>query len=146
MVKIIEVDSISEPLVEAFKALMPQLSTSVSAPTKEGLKRIVNSDNTRLFVARDGSGDFIGTLTLVWYYTPSGCYAWIEDVVVDGAHRGEGVGELLVQKAVEVAKVIGAKKVSLTSNPTRVAAHGLYKKLKFEKRDSTLWAHYLETV
>ena len=53
------------------------------------------SPATVLFVARVGDGPIVGSLTLALFRIPTGLRAWIEDVVVDEAARGEGVGEAL---------------------------------------------------
>lgn len=145
MITITEVTDINESIVKAFELLIPQLSTSVKVPTREQLNRVANSDNTRLLMAQDCRGYYIGTLTLTWYYTPTGCHAWIEDVVVDGEHQGKGGGRLLVQKAIEIATNNGAKKISLTSNPSRLSAHRLYEELAFDKSNSILRVLNLDT-
>jgi len=56
-----------------------------------------------LFVARDAqqNGEIVGTLTLVLFRTPTGRKAWIEDVVIDEAARGQGAGEGLDRVALE---------------------------------------------
>lgn len=78
-----------------------------------------------MFVARDAqqNGEIVGTLTLVLFRTPTGRKAWIEDVVIDEAARGQGAGEGLDRVALERAKEEGAENVNLTSNPTREAAN-----------------------
>jgi predicted GNAT family acetyltransferase len=61
----------------------------------------------------------VGSLTLVLYRIATGLKAWIEDVVVDEAARGHGVGEALNVAALDEARRHGAKAVSLTSRPSR---------------------------
>ena len=46
----------------------------------------------------------VGALTLAFYRIPTGRKAWIEDVVVDDAVRGRGVGEALSRAAVDEAR------------------------------------------
>ena len=77
-----------------------------------------------LFLARV-DGAILGSLTLAFYRIPTGLKAWIEDVVVDDAARGRGVGALLNQAALDEAQRRGAKDVSLTSRPSREAANRL---------------------
>ena len=93
---------------------------------------------TALFVAGTGE-DLVGTLTLVWYDVPSGRKAWIEDVVVDAAARGQGVGRALVLAARDFAAQIGADRLLLTSNPRRTAARALYRKCGFNEAETTLF-------
>jgi len=70
-------------------------------------------------------------LTLVIFRIPTAMRAWIEDVVVDSAARGRGVGEALTLSAVNLAKQRGAKTVDLTSRQSRQAAHRLYEEYGF---------------
>jgi GNAT superfamily N-acetyltransferase len=65
--------------------------------------------------------------------------AWIEDVVVDETARGLHIGQTLVERAKEEAIKLGAKKIYLTSNPSRKAAHALYNKCGFEEYDTTVF-------
>ena len=85
--------TVSEELVAAFARLVPQLSRSASVPTREDLEEIVSSSTGTILVARNDDGAIIGSLTLVLFRTPTGARAWIEDVVVDQAARGQGAGE-----------------------------------------------------
>jgi GNAT superfamily N-acetyltransferase len=58
-------------------------------------------------------------------------YAVVEDVVVDQASRGKGVGEALMRRAIEIAREAGCYKLSLTSNRRRSNAHRFYERLGF---------------
>jgi ribosomal protein S18 acetylase RimI-like enzyme len=82
-------------------------------------------------------------LTLVVYRIPTGVRAAIEDVVVDQAGRGRGVGEALTQSALELAAKHGAKTVDLTSRPSREAANRLYERVGFERRETNMWRYNL---
>ena len=85
-----EVLQVTPELVEAFGRFIPQLSSSSPPADRDELAAIVSSDAGFLFVARDGSGRIVGTLTLAVFRIPTGVRAWIEDVVVDGAAHGAG--------------------------------------------------------
>ena len=126
--------TVTDELVEAFDALIPQLSSSSPPPGRAGLEAIVATADTALFVARV-DGRIVGSLTLAFYRIPTGLKAWIEDVVVDDAARGHGVGEALNRAALDEARRRGAKDVSLTSRPSREAANRLYQRLGFEPAD-----------
>jgi ribosomal protein S18 acetylase RimI-like enzyme len=69
--------------------------------------------------------------------------AIIEDVVVDGAGRGQGVGEMLTRAALELAAKLGARTVDLTSRPTREAANRLYERMGFQRRETNVWRYTL---
>ena len=129
---------VTTELVEALKRLLPQLSSSAQTPDAESIEKLLKNDNTHLFVAEEG-GVIAGMLTLAVVELPTGRKAWIEDVVVDAEFHGRKIGEALVEKAKEEATAIGAKKLYLTSNPSRKAAHALYAKCGFEVYDTTLF-------
>jgi ribosomal protein S18 acetylase RimI-like enzyme len=120
--------------------LIPQLSMSAAPPGRQGLDAIVGNANCVLFLARDG-GDIVGALTLAMYPVPTGLKAWIEDVVVDAAARGRGVGEALNRAALDEARRRSAKEVDLTSRPTREAANRLYRRLGFVPRDTNVYRY-----
>jgi ribosomal protein S18 acetylase RimI-like enzyme len=132
---------VTPELVDAIARLLPQLSRSAPAPTADELGEIVASPATELLVARDESGTIVGSLTLVVFRIPTGVRAWIEDVVVDGNARGQGVGEALNRSALDVAASRGARTVDLTSRPSREAANRLYRRLGFEARETTVYRH-----
>ncbi len=82
----------------------------------------------------------VGALTLVVFRIPTGVRAWIEDVVVDEAARGQGVGEALNREALRLAKDRGAITVDLTSRPSREAANRMYQRLGFTSATQTCTA------
>ena len=129
---------VTPELVEAMAALLPQLSSSAPAPTPEELRELVESPATTLFVARH-DGAIVGSLTLAVFRIPTGLRAWIEDVVVDGSARGQGVGEALNQAALTEARRRGARTVDLTSRPSREAANRLYQRLGFTARETNVY-------
>ena len=143
MVTIEEVKKVDGELVKAFERLTPQLSSSSPPPTEKELASIVTSRSTVLFVARD-DGEIVGSLSLVLFRIPTGLRAWIEDVVVNGAARGKGVGEALNRAAIERASKAGAKTVDLTSRPSRESANRLYQRLGFQLRTSNVYRFELD--
>ena len=134
-------DSATPEVVDAFGRLLPQLSSSAAPLTLEALAEIIASPHNTVLLARDtgAGGRIVGTLTLVIFRIPTAVRAWIEDVVVDEAARGRGVGEALTLAAVSLAKERGAKTVDLTSNQSRQAAHRLYEKSGFHVRNTSVY-------
>ena len=141
MVAVTEVTDPSDPVLEALNALLPQLSSSASPVTSDEFADMVESAASRLLVAKSDDGTLLGSMTLVLFRIPTGVRAWIEDVVVDEAARGQGVGEKLNRAAIELAYSTGARTIDLTSRPSREAANRLYKKLGFEERDTNIYRH-----
>ena len=136
--KIYRVTECSANLIEALEQLLPQLSSSATMPSEEYIESMLNNENFYLFVA-EHEGAIVGMLSLVVVDIPTGRKAWIEDVVVDSRARGLHIGQALVEEAKVCAKEVGAKKIYLTSNPSRKAAHVLYKKCGFEEYDTTVF-------
>jgi ribosomal protein S18 acetylase RimI-like enzyme len=135
------VTEVTDEIVEAFKFLIPQLSSSSAIPGREQLAAIAANDT--LFVARDPDqgGRIVGSLTLITFRIPTGIRSWIEDVVVDQAERGKGIGEALTRAALDRAAELGARTVDLTSRPARQAANRLYQKVGFKLRESNLYRY-----
>jgi ribosomal protein S18 acetylase RimI-like enzyme len=138
-VQIEEVTSVDPELVASLRGLMSQLSPEAAPATDENVQEILDSPATRLLVARDDHGGVVGSLTLVMFRILTGVGVWIEDVVVDEAARGRGIGEALLREAVGLAARAGASRVNLTSTPDRVAANRLYQRLGFEPRTTNVY-------
>lgn len=136
------VDSATDDDVAALAALLPQLSSSAARLTRADLDAITGSPATLLLVARS-AGRLVGSLTLAVFAIPTGTRAWIEDVVVDEAERGRGVGSALVRAALVAAGERGAKTVDLTSRPSRQDANRLYQRLGFEARQTNVYRYEL---
>ncbi len=139
-VHVVEARAVDQRLLDAFERLTPQLSSSGIVPGQDVLTEIVTSPATVLLMAED-DGRYVGSLTLVLFRIPTGMRAWIEDVVVDEAARGKGVGSALNLAAIERAQRVGARTVDLTSRPSREAANRLYRRLGFEPRDTNVYRY-----
>jgi len=137
--EVMRVIEVTDEISAAFNYLIPQLSSSSAVPSQEQLQEIATNDS--LFIARDpdAGGKILGSLTLVSFRIPTGVRAWIEDVVVDEAARGKGIGEALTRAALDRAAELGARTVDLTSRPSREAANRLYQRVGFKLRESNLY-------
>jgi ribosomal protein S18 acetylase RimI-like enzyme len=143
VVRIVEATSVDDALVDAFDRLTPQLSNSNPPPTRDELEEIVRSPASVLLMAVGDDGAYVGTLTLALFRIPTAMRAWIEDVIVDDAARGQGVGEALNRAALDRARAAGAKTVDLTSRPSREAANRLYQRIGFTPRDTNVYRYEL---
>jgi ribosomal protein S18 acetylase RimI-like enzyme len=59
--------------------------------------------------------------------------AIVEDVVVDHAWRGQGIGRQLMAHAMAEAQAAGCYKLALSSNGKRERAHAFYESLGFQR-------------
>ena len=133
------ISAVSDELVEAMARLIPQLSSSSPPPGRDELHDLVVSPATDLFVATDDDGRILGTATLVTFLIPTGRRAWIEDVVVDGAAGGQGIGTAITEAMLDRAQELGCTTVDLTSRPSREAANRLYQRVGFEQRETNVY-------
>jgi ribosomal protein S18 acetylase RimI-like enzyme len=136
-------DKVTGEVVEAFGRLIPQLSRSAAPPGQAELGAIVGCPANTVLLARS-DGAITGTMTLVMFPIPTGVRAWIEDVVVDEAARGQGTAEAMMREALRLAREAGAKTVDLTSRPARAAAGRLYERLGFTIRESRLYRYQVQ--
>lgn len=128
-------------LFQAFQRLVPQLTNNNPPPSLDDLTALVQDPGSTLMVARNESGEIVGALTLAVYRVPTGIRSVIEDVIVDTSARGQGIGEALMRRAIELAREKGARGISLTSNPKRAAANRLYLRMGFNKRDTNSYQY-----
>lgn len=128
-----------EEIYEAFQRLVPQLTDNNPPPSLNDLADLVRDSSSTLIIARNDNNDIVGALTLAVYRVPTGIRSVIEDVIVDISTRGEGVGEALMLRGIELAREKGAGNISLTSNPMRVAANKLYLRVGFTKRETNAY-------
>lgn len=128
-----------DELYEAFQRLVPQLTDNNPPPSRADLSALLRDTASTLIAARNENGDIVGALTLAVYRVPTGIRSVIEDVIVDISARGEGIGEALMLRAIELARVKGAGNITLTSNPMRDAANKLYLRVGFAKRETNAY-------
>ena len=86
-------------------------------------------------VAENDAGEIIGTfqLSFIQYLTHQGSIrAQIESVRVREDQRGKGIGEKMIQWAINRAKEKGAHLLQLTSDKKRPDAIRFYEKLGFK--------------
>ena len=109
IVDVVRVDVADSGVVAGVQRLHAQVSSSATAPGADDIASIVAAPTSVLFVARerDEARSIAGMLTLVMFRIPSGLRAWIEDVAVDEAARGQGIGEALSRAAVDHARAWG---------------------------------------
>ncbi len=123
--------------------LLQQLSPGVPEVRMDDVNVVSNLGY--FILARDmdaprGNGHrIVGMATLTERRQLTGRYGYIDDVVVDEAYRGHGIGEQLTIALIEEAKSRGLRHIDLTSNPQRVAANKLYLGLGFVKRETNVY-------
>ncbi|GAB4501337.1 MAG: hypothetical protein Fur0035_08790 [Anaerolineales bacterium] len=138
--KIERVSAASEDVYAAIARLLPQLTNSgAPAWSREFFQRLVNFPGSILLIAREADGKIVGAATLSLVLAPTGEHARLEDVVVDEAARGRGIGAALTRAAIRLAGESGASYLALTSNPRREAANRLYQRLGFTRWETNVY-------
>jgi len=140
MIRIEAVNEVTEELHAAMARLLPQLNATLPVPTIERLEAILADPAATLLVALDGD-EIVGTATVISYATPFWLKARLDEVVVDAAARGKGVGQAIVSACIEVAREKGAEVVELQSGrgPAREVANRLYRRMGFQPRDTNVY-------
>lgn len=139
-----EITTLTPAIQTAIQHFIDLLVTTPYTASNETLTALVASENSHLFLAYDETENVAGMITVGMYYSPTGKKAWIEDVVVDDTFRGQGVGEKLVQHAIEFTKTKDVNLLMLTSHPSRIAANKLYPRVGFNKRETNVYKMMIE--
>jgi GNAT superfamily N-acetyltransferase len=87
-----------------------------------------------LFVARE-NGAIIGMASLQFEISTAlgGRAAWVEDVIVNSAHRGRGVGKRLFEHLIAFAHSEGLLRLSLLTDHDNHTAQGFYARFGFAR-------------
>jgi ribosomal protein S18 acetylase RimI-like enzyme len=132
------VKTVTPELVEAFARLLPQHNPRARHPTAEQVAAVITPATNTLLIARDEQGKIVGTLTLILILAPGATFGFVEDVVVDEAARGQGIGEALVRECQRLALEQGASRVELHSGNHRQPAIRLYQRVGFKKIETNV--------
>ena len=94
----------------------------------EGLRLLIESPQSGLFVA-ERSGRVVGmaTLQILISTAEGGAVGLVEDVVVDEAERGRGIGRLLLQYLQHWAEQRGLRRLQLLADIDNRPALAFYK-------------------
>lgn len=122
----------------AIEALYRQLTQREVAIEPDQLRWFGRRPENSIVFALDRDR-IIGAASLVEVCTLLGRKGLIEDVVVDKAYRGNGIGKTLMLELIAAAKLHGLRHLDLTSHPRRVAANKLYRSLGFEERETNIY-------
>lgn len=136
------IETVKAPTSEIYQALerlLPQLSFNAQGWTPEFFRQLVEFPGSLLLIARQDDEKIVGAATLSLVMAPTGLHARLEDVVVDEAARGQGIGAALTREVIRLAKERGANYLALTSNPRREAANRLYLRLGFTRWETNLY-------
>ncbi|MBP1642294.1 MAG: family N-acetyltransferase [Acidobacteria bacterium] len=100
----------------------------------------------RLALLHSEAGEPVGYLFLSFYFSLElgGPVALLDELFVEPAHRGRGLGSRVVGELVEVARGLGLRALQLESERTNARATALYQRLGFVDLDRHLLTLVLE--
>jgi ribosomal protein S18 acetylase RimI-like enzyme len=130
----LRVEPVSE---EQFEALLPMIAAYQGFYEAEDIRTERNRDFFRRFIAPSEEGMLIGAwrgerlvgyACLYWHFSSTRAVETVlmNDLYVDEAERGRGVGRALIEATAEVARERGADHVEWTTRPDNQAAQRLY--------------------
>ena len=93
-----------------------------------------------IFLACDPAPVGVAVLALTWTLEHGGLVAWLDELYVVPAHRGRGVGEALLQRALEHARGAGCRAVELEVDAGHARAEHLYVRAGFAPLPRTRWS------
>ena len=105
------------------------------AKQQKGLKLLIkNQHNATIQIARNNAGKVVGMVSaqLVISTAQGAASAWVEDMVIDAAYRGHGIGKQLLHNAITWAKNKGATRAQLLVDVENMDAVGYYQHLNWE--------------
>ncbi len=122
--------------LERVKKLIHQLDSSASFNEQYLYKAMLDGFIAKIY---DG-GKLVGMGWIFPRQTLLRRQAVVEDMIVDSAYRGKGYGQKILLELLDWAKKEHIDMVELTTNPARIAANELYKKVGFTLHPTN---HYL---
>jgi phosphinothricin acetyltransferase len=133
-------ENLTPDMQQQATALFGQLTGSRQALPLEDLL----PNNTQLTLLCCLEGDtLLGMASMATYRVVSGYKGWIEDVVVDQAQRGRGIGRGLVSHLLEKGKKLGLAEILLFTGVQRKPAMALYESLGFKTKESRIYIYEL---
>ncbi|QLG47005.1 GNAT family N-acetyltransferase [Costertonia aggregata] len=135
-IKLLHAKELNATIQSQVEALYKQLNAvNVQRPLEQILHE---NNNVIVAVCRDNEA-VVAIAMLSTYIIISGHRGIVEDVVVDSAYRGKGIGKKLMQKLLEEAKKQKLDEILLFTGHHRTAAINLYKGLGFTLRKSGVY-------
>jgi ribosomal protein S18 acetylase RimI-like enzyme len=104
------------------------------AKIAEHLAEQISGGTTIVLLAGDGP-DGIAAMQISPEVISGNLSAYVEELYVVPAKRGNGIGRALMDAAMKMARELGATRIDLTTSDDDVAARSLYESLGFVNRE-----------
>src|SRR3989338_6025217 len=138
--KILKLQRATKTTLKDLNALLSKL---IKDPAKHNgtlaeLRDIVRNKRAVMIVAQEGKR-IVGVGSLYTILNLGRKRGEVEDVVVDSAYRGQGLGEKIMRALIRSARKQRLVSLHLTSRSARVAANKLYEKLGFVRKETNVY-------
>ncbi len=125
-----------EALVELWSAC--ELTRPWNDPYRDIERKLARDPENLLVVEHDGN--LVGSV-MVGY---EGHRGWVNYLAVNPGHRGQGLGRLLMERAEEILRGLGAAKLNLQVRSSNEAALGFYERLGYKQDEAVSMGKRLE--
>ena len=101
-----------------------------------GLRLILEQPQVgRIYCATDNDSVVVGMVSLLFTVSTAegGVAAWLEDMVVHPHRRGQGIGEQLLQEAINQARAAGCSRITLLTDAGNEPAMRFYNRAGFAR-------------
>jgi ribosomal protein S18 acetylase RimI-like enzyme len=122
--------------------LLHDFNLEFSEPTpgvealKETIARLLSADEITVLLAGKGPAG-LALLRFRPGIWSAGLEAYLQELYVVPALRGQGVGRSLLAEAIDLARERGAEGIDLNTGETDTAARGLYESMGFTNREGS---------
>lgn len=98
------------------------------------LTTLLHSPRSHLLVAKDGE-TITGFINIMVRHTAlhTGMSGLIDELVVAGSHRGQGIGKVLVSAAIDKCRWLGCCEIEVSTEKTNTAAREFYRQCGFQE-------------
>ena len=142
-IALLQESDVHPDMAEQLAGLFRQLNADIK---QIDLNQVLDPENPICLVYCKEGNKVLGMALMCTYTVISGIKGWVEDVIVDVEHRGQGIGRKLMEKLVAVGKEKGLTEILLFSADKRIEAINLYKSLGFQEKESRIYVLRTETL
>ncbi|GAA5481833.1 GNAT family N-acetyltransferase [Haloferula sargassicola] len=115
--------------------LFAQEAEFVPDPEKQarGLRMILDQPDSGLLLVAETADGVVGMVSVLFSISTAegGRVGWLEDMIVDPAHRGTGIGQRLLRSAIKQARTAGCLRLTLLTDSDNIAAVCFYTRAGF---------------
>src|SRR6185503_3760614 len=92
----------------------------------------------------DGELVGVAVISFLWTLEHGGPAAWLDEVYVEPTRRGHGLGQQLIEAAMQVARDSGCIALDLEVDAGHEAAERLYQRMDFKRHRRVRWVRMLD--